>query len=514
MTSKVGGIGGGNVSQAAVLKDFADLRSDILTQLARELVGPSGAMRVLDMRGDVIWPEGAAVPAGGVTVPLGIYGGLRIVVPETQEPYDLLQGRIYRALGTVLEGYLESEIELNRLMDEHVTTTNQLIAIFNITRSTNETWELGGKLQVIVEEAGRQTGCRRAILEIEIEGETKRFIWRSGAGEDPDTLGKILESVHANDEAHVSPPPLGYIATPIKVHDAATGWIIASERKSSASPFVARDLKILQVLSDLAAGFVLTSRLQNQVIENLRTEKELETASQIQRMLIPRNLPRVPRFELGAACRPARQVGGDFYNVQETAGGDLVFALGDVAGKGVPAALLMAMTRSVCRTLRTMGSSPDEALSVINDVLYEDLTGAEKFVTLVVGRYYAKDRRIELANAGHSPVFHLPAGAREPALLEPQAPPIGVIPDLAVESTVLELSPGSILAIASDGLHEMPNAAGELMGIERVGRALARAASKSSGEIVTQLLAEAQRFSGGSKQWDDQTLLILKATND
>jgi phosphoserine phosphatase RsbU/P len=277
-----------------------------------------------------------------------------------------------------------------------------------------------------------------------------------------------------------------------------------------AGGYKAKDLKLVRALSELAAGFVTTARLQDQVIASLRLEQEIEIASRIQGQLLPRQLPDCPGLSLAAACQPALHVGGDFYTVVRQEGGDLVFALGDVAGKGVPAALLMAMARTILMTLSRRQSDPMEILRGVNDVLYEDLEKVGKFVTLVVGRYRATGARLDLANAGHSPVLVLADPDSDPVLLAPQLPPLGVVPEVCGESVGFSLPEGGMLAIMSDGLTEARSPTGEFFGAGRL-RAILRGGThvepRTLGESI---LREVEAFTAGAPRADDQTLFLLR----
>ncbi|MBU1702403.1 MAG: PP2C family protein-serine/threonine phosphatase [Candidatus Eisenbacteria bacterium] len=496
-----------NVS--ASLREFAETRRELLADIAHKFGGASGGVYVQDSQGHKTWPKTPVAIGEGIRIPIGSYGSLHLTSADGKTSQESAE-EITKLIGSLLEGWFESEMELNQLVDEHVSTTNQLIALYNITRGTRETWDLADKLRVIVEEAGRQTNCRQAVLEVTLDDIPEHFFWTTDGHVHQTNISSILKQARQRDEAHICQSGSQYVAAPVLVRDKPTGWLIA-DRRHGENPYQARELKIIQALADLAAGFVLTNGLQAKVINNLRIAKELEIASQIGEMLIPKQLPDILGIDLGAVCFQATEVGGDFYTVQKLGDDCLAFSLGDVTGKGVPAALLMSMTRTVYQTLSYTGSTPAEALTILNQALYEDLTRVEKFVTMVVGRYNPSTGEIHLANAGHSPVFHLPAGEKEPRLLEPSSPPLGVLPEITVNSEILQLTPGSILALASDGFHEMRNDEGELFGVENLGKALAAAAGLKAESIVTRLLNTVRDYSGGMSQWDDQTLLILKA---
>ena len=224
---------------------------------------------------------------------------------------------------------------------------------------------------------------------------------------------------------------------------------------------------------------------------------------------MPRRLPRTRGLEVAAACRPASQVGGDFYVVLELADGRCAFALGDVAGKGVPAALIMAMTRTVFRALAPHAGGSGKLLQQISSVLFDDLEEVQKFVTMVVGIFDPRTRTIQLSNAGHSPVLYRSSPEASFRMLEPVLPPLGVLPEMAGELLELPLPPGALLVTASDGITEARNTDAEMFGDDRFVAALARCGSQGAAAIVQEVLAEARRFAGDAAQSDDQTLLLL-----
>ena len=170
----------------------------------------------------------------------------------------------------------------------------------------------------------------------------------------------------------------------------------------------------------------------------------------------------------------------------------------------------MAMTRTVLMTLGREEVDPMAILRRVNDVLYDDLEQAGKFVTLVVGRYSPGDGKIELANAGHSPVIVLPDRYGEPILMTPHLPPLGVVPAFEEASVSLELGPGGLLAVMSDGLSEARSPAGEFFGTSRLQELLRTGASGAVAAMAERVFSEVESFSHGAPRADAQTLLLLQ----
>jgi hypothetical protein len=242
-----------------------------------------------------------------------------------------------------------------------------------------------------------------------------------------------------------------------------------------------------------------------------RLKTELDMAARIQLQLLPQQFPQIQGLDIYAHCNPAEQVGGDFYDFSAYNDRSFAFAIGDISGKGLPAALFMAMARIVTHTAaRSLPAiDPKAILLRVNEDLYEDFTEAGMFATIFVGCYNAPSAQISYANAGHSPVIYCPEGG--PAvLLEADAPMLGVLPGIICTNHTLPFHINDVLVAGTDGLNESFNADGEMFGYERLLRAVERLAHLPSHQIGGELLKTIQQFARGYIQSDDQTFIILK----
>ncbi len=177
---------------------------------------------------------------------------------------------------------------------------------------------------------------------------------------------------------------------------------------------------------------------------------ELHRAAEIQADLLPACMPQLPGFEMAARCLPAREVGGDFYDWQELEGGLLTFTLGDVMGKGIPAALLMATVRAILRATARQ-NPPAEALTITQQALANDLERSESFVTLFHAQLDLQSRRLTYVDAGHGHVFIYRAN-RAIEELKCDSTPLGIVPDQSYQQRELDFAPGDTLVLFSDGL--------------------------------------------------------------
>ena len=277
------------------------------------------------------------------------------------------------------------------------------------------------------------------------------------------------------------------------------------------------DLKLARSIAEQAGPQLEIALLHQKLIAQAKLEAELELARKVQLGLLPRRPPKVAGLDLYAASRPALHVGGDFYDFYVTQrSGDTaqgaVFAVGDVTGKGISAALLMAMTRTALRVVvgeLAAEYTPADILQHANADLYDDFTEVDMMASIFVGQYDAKSQMITYANDGHSPVILCPRGEHA-RLLMADGPMVGVLPVSLAQNQSVPFAPGDVLAILTDGFNEAANAGGEFFGIERLEQLLEETAALPAAAIGQRLHAEAERFSAGHAQEDDQTLIIVK----
>jgi sigma-B regulation protein RsbU (phosphoserine phosphatase) len=235
---------------------------------------------------------------------------------------------------------------------------------------------------------------------------------------------------------------------------------------------------------------------------------DLEEARWVQQHLFPGEMPELPGWDLVAACRPARVVSGDYYDVFEVGPGRVALALGDVAGKGLGSALVMAGLRAALRS-RLPRSVSDLAgvMAELNDYLLAS-TPDEMFVTLFLAILDVPTGRLRYANAGHIPPLVLAGG--EPMPFTVGGPVLAVFPGADFAEGEATLKPGSLLALFSDGVTEALNAAGRMFHQRRVVESLRSGWGGSAMQLLAGLLAAVEDFRGKSDQADDISVLLLR----
>ena len=241
-----------------------------------------------------------------------------------------------------------------------------------------------------------------------------------------------------------------------------------------------------------------------------RLEHDLSVARSIQQSLLPTSMPEIEGFEIAAWNQPADQTGGDYYDWLPLPDGKVLVALGDVTGHGIGSALLAAVCRAYARANFTAATGLMVAMERINASLATDMIEG-RFVTFVVALCSPGSSRVELLSAGHGPLFVYFLKEDRFDALDAQGLPLGISPSLMSEAPVnLELNPGDMLVLATDGFYEWANARGEQFGAERLEKTIRESREKPAMEIISTLYQAVIEFSGGTTQADDLTAVVIK----
>lgn len=278
----------------------------------------------------------------------------------------------------------------------------------------------------------------------------------------------------------------------------------------SEQEYTSDDLKLLSTLTSQTAPALRVAQLvQQQRLEALqreRIEQELRVARIIQETLLPRKLPSIDGWRLDAYWQPAQAVGGDFYDFIGLSDGKLGIVIGDVTDKGVPAALVMASTRSILRAAVERHLAPGQVLARVNTLLHPEIP-PKMFVTCLYAVFDPASGRFWFANAGHNlPALHTSGGVVE---LRARGMPLGLLPNMEYEEAETTLAPGDVILLYSDGLAEAHNEEREMFGFPRVRATVG--AYRSGQNLIQAVRADLDRFVGEAwAQEDDVTLVVLE----
>jgi sigma-B regulation protein RsbU (phosphoserine phosphatase) len=253
----------------------------------------------------------------------------------------------------------------------------------------------------------------------------------------------------------------------------------------------------------------LTTAIGREMAQRERLNRELEIAREVQEHLFPQRLPPAPGLEYCGECRPAREVGGDYYDFLELPGSRLGIAIGDVSGKGVGAALMMASLEASLRALASIVQDPGDLMGRVNS-LVRHASAENRYATLFYAEYDPATRRLTYVNAGHNPpiVLRNTGGACQVLRLESGGPVIGLLRQ-RYQQGVFSHEVGDLVVLFTDGVSESMNVRDEEWGEERLIELAKTCHGLPVLESMKRILSAAQAFAAGAPQHDDMTLVVL-----
>ena len=302
------------------------------------------------------------------------------------------------------------------------------------------------------------------------------------------------------------------IVVPLLMQDRLIGVLDLESTQPHA--FTLEHERMLSTLGSYIAVALENARLYEEALQNeRRLRTDLDTAREIQRQLLPTGAREVPGLDLAAAYVPARELGGDFYDFLPYGEGRLAIALGDVSGKGTAAALYGSLAIGTIREI-VVDSDCDPAcmLALLNQRLHNTRLDG-RFIAMLFGVYDAAHRRLTLSNAGSPYPLLLRDGHVISIRLE--GVPLGLLPGMQYDESVLDLMPGDVVVFASDGILESENASEEEFGLRRLSAVLSAIAPQDSARAIAErILAETDDHGAGTAPHDDRTLVVLRVTEE
>jgi|GEM_PF-584249 len=279
--------------------------------------------------------------------------------------------------------------------------------------------------------------------------------------------------------------------------------LLALGRKYPDPGLEDEDVDFLFQAADLLAGGLARLRVRQQ-------SQDLEVAREIQRRMLPQNIPQVPGLTIARAWQPSRLVGGDYFDLVAMAADRLGILIADVAGKGMAAALLMSNMQAAFRAMVEPEMPPRAVVTRLNQVMAGQMA-AGRFITLFYGVYDARTRHLDYVNAGHCPPFLLRRDGRT-ELLEEGGLITGVFPNATYDQGQVQLNPGDCLVLFTDGITEAEDPDFEPFGEERLLELVRRHFSAGPEQVVESILADVRQHSEGEPQ-DDLTLMVITVTD-
>lgn len=294
------------------------------------------------------------------------------------------------------------------------------------------------------------------------------------------------------------------------VQGSSKGLLIIG-KKLNGEPFTEENLQFIEALGNTAISALENERLFQEEINKKRLENEMRLALDIQRNLLPKDIPQFEKFELAGCSIPSNHVGGDYYDFIVLSETEILFAIADVSGKGMPASLLMANVQAALRALAPLRLPLKELISRINDIVFQNTT-PDKFVTFFCGLLDLESGVVEYINAGHNyPILIRKNGSVE--LLREGGLILGFTDIIyEYEQGRKFLERGDMLVCYTDGVSEAINENGEEFGEKRLIDELAALSDKNPDEVLNAIVSKVKEFAGEALQFDDLTVSVIKAT--
>ncbi len=300
------------------------------------------------------------------------------------------------------------------------------------------------------------------------------------------------------------------LAVPVEIEGDARGVLIVADKESryGVGPFPVTDRRTLSLFANQAAIALENAKLHKLALEKERLEREMELAADIQKQLLPKVMPIIPGYEVIGWNRPARQAGGDYYDFRSLDNGGWGLVVGDVVGKGVPAAILVSTLHSALHVLLDQMEVGPPLIERLNRHIFES-SSANKFITMLLAALDTQGNRLAYLNAGHNPGLLVRAGG-EIVQMESAGLPLGLMLTGQFGASSLDLDPGDLVCIYSDGITECEAPDEEEFGLERLTGLIADQGQRPLSEILHRIDTAVTDFAQGLPQGDDQTVILLR----
>lgn len=413
---------------------------------------------------------------------------------------------------------LDLEHELDEMARDLVDSQDQLLALYEMNRSMRLNADLNDSLVTIAQLARKLLRVHGAFVALAMPDQPLKFVQDPPNYAKGDQFTLLCDASPSAIREWFLEPDAHHAVFDIAIQN---GYVRRFEIRPNVcavlgalnkinGKFRSPDIKLARSIADRASSAIETALLVADNMAQARLQTEMALAQRIQAELLPRPTRLPDRIDLAVNSTPAREIGGDFYDMQASSNRPFAFYVGDVSGKGVSAALLMAVTRTCIRAQHRYMAKPDPALILerVNYDLYGDFTDVGMFATVFYGQYWPETSELVYANCGHSPVIYVPKDG-EPRLLEADSPPLGVMDMTFCSTHHLRFTADDLLIVSSDGLNEAAAPCGTMFGIDRMMTIIKQYRQASAQAIVNALLAEVNAFAKGVRQ-DDQTVMVLK----
>ncbi|MCH7722917.1 MAG: SpoIIE family protein phosphatase [Bacteroidetes bacterium] len=325
--------------------------------------------------------------------------------------------------------------------------------------------------------------------------------------QEPLLVNNLKEDERFKDLVDKTTPFESFLSVPLRVKNKMQG-ILTVFNKRSNEKFSSNDQKLLSIIASQSSQIIENARLLEEERNLQVLQEEMRVAKQTQINLLPKEFPVINGYQIAARTIPAKEVGGDSYDLIQIDDKHFAFCLGDVSGKGMPAAMLMSNLQATLRSFTKTGNLCKDIIANSNDLLYNS-TEPSKFATLFYGILNPESNEIVFCNAGHNNPFLFSADGNVKEL-KTGGLILGCLPGSEYEEEKVSINRNDIIVIFSDGISEAMNENEEEYGEERLKEFISNHLDESPDKIIENILSDVRMFVGKAPQWDDMTLLIIK----
>ena len=302
------------------------------------------------------------------------------------------------------------------------------------------------------------------------------------------------------------------LVAPLLYGDKELG-VLAVGHSTAGNTFSKNDFDVFVSAAEQSAFTLGNALAHKEASQNRKLEKEIRTAREVQKILLPSGDPKIPGFSIAGTNRPAKMVSGDYFDFIDVDEDHLGIVIADVSGKGIAASLIMAMCRSVIRANADYNHSPANVLRAANRQLYPDIR-EDMFISLAYAILDKRSNEILIARAGHDPPLHLMKATGQIVPIKPKGIAIGIddgeVFDHAIALETVELAAGDTLLLYTDGVNEALDPEGEEFGMDRLRDTFERQSAKNAAGLVEGMIRAIETFAGNAPQNDDITLIAVQ----
>lgn len=423
------------------------------------------------------------------------------------------------------------EKEYIRLKEDYEklkTAINELAILNEIATTISSTIELDKIIEIIVKKCIQHFNVEQGNISLIKESEVFKPLqtmvreYDSVAGRIPFRLDQQLigwmlakkEPLIINDLANdqrfsslASETNYNSLIAVAMIYKSKLVGVLSLYNKRNKAEFDKNDLRLLSIIATESSQVIENARLLEEEKDLISVKEELRISGQIQKRLLPEKLPDIPGYQVAAVNIPAKEVGGDYYDVIALSDTKYAFCFGDVSGKGIPAGLLMSNLQATMRSLMLNPEDPALIVKRANTLLHATTT-SEKYITFILAILDMTENTFTYCNAGHDRPIHIKEKKCEELL--PGGIPLGFLSDFDYSASCTILSSNDIIIIYTDGVSEAMNSKDEEFGIENFKKHICENTTASASELMNIILNAINKHTKSTPQMDDITLVILK----